>query len=284
MSEGSYARSSGMQVLDALRAQGKRIFTTDDAIRIAGELSVRPTTLRWVLYELVRSGWIRRVRRGLYSIDETDRGGPAPHPFAIATALVEPSAISHWSAMAYHGLTEQVPQIITASTPKDVVTPQMRHPGAKYGPANVWAVNHLSIRYIHVTGEHFWGIEHIWVDEFSRVPITDRERTVLDGFVSFHIFGSIREVLGTLEEHIHEINVPHLIAYALKYGQDTTIKRIGYILDQLHVPSEQLAPLAHARKPGYRLLDPQGPNRGRYISDWQIRDNIGNVEWEAPNP
>src|SRR3954449_6443565 len=119
-SKGSYARSSGMHVLDALRERGKRIFTTDDARHIASALSIPPTTLQWVLFELTRSGWIRRIRRGLYSIDETERGGPSPHPFAIATALVEPSAISHWSALAFHGLTEQIPRTIIASTPRTI--------------------------------------------------------------------------------------------------------------------------------------------------------------------
>src|SRR5688572_10494121 len=112
-----YSRPAGIQLLDSLLAGGHRIFTTQDAQAVAQELGIAPATVSWALHELVRSGWVRRLRRGLYAVDEARRGGAAPHPFAIATTLVAPSAISHWSALAHHGLTEQIPQLVTAITP-----------------------------------------------------------------------------------------------------------------------------------------------------------------------
>jgi predicted transcriptional regulator of viral defense system len=114
----AYARRRGIQLLDGLLVRGRRIFTAEDARWVAEESGIPPSTASWLLYELARSGWIRRLRRGLYAVDETYRGGPAPHPFAIATAVVTPSAISHWSALAHHGLTEQIPRVVTASTPE----------------------------------------------------------------------------------------------------------------------------------------------------------------------
>lgn len=35
-------------------------------------------------------------------------------------ALVEPMAISHWSALAHHGLTTQIPPMVQASTPRTI--------------------------------------------------------------------------------------------------------------------------------------------------------------------
>ena len=43
-----------------------------------------------------------------------------------AAALVEPMAISHWSALARYGLTTQIPPMVQASTPRTIVTPEMR--------------------------------------------------------------------------------------------------------------------------------------------------------------
>ncbi len=91
---GKYGRHQGIRLLEALLAQGKRIFTTEDAHRAAAELAIPLATSQWLLHELVRGGWIRRARRGLYFADESKRGGPAPHPFAVATKLVEPSPTS----------------------------------------------------------------------------------------------------------------------------------------------------------------------------------------------
>lgn len=275
----AYSRRAGVQLLDRLLASGKRIFTVDDAGEAGQQLGIPRSTLHWVLHELTRSGWIRRARRGLYLIDETDRGGPAPHPFAIATALVEPSAISHWSALAHHGLTEQIPQIVTATTPKDIVTPGMRSPRAdgaarSSGGGSIWDVAGLTIRYVRVRPDQFWGVERVWVDEFSRVPITDRERTILDGFVAPEVFGSLQEVVGALQEHLGEVEVPRLVTYALRYGKGATIKRLGYVLEQAGVGPELLQPLQDAPIRGYRLLDPQGPDQGPHVTQWRLRDNV----------
>jgi predicted transcriptional regulator of viral defense system len=271
---GGYARPAGIVLLDALLAGGRRLFTVEDARAIANTLGMRPSVLPGLLHSLAASGWVRRLRNGLYAVDETRRGGPAPHPFAIATALVQPSAISHWSALAYHGLTEQVPRMVTASTPKDIVTPRMRSGHSHSLPASVWEIDGLAIRYFRVQPARFWGFDEVWVDEFSRVRITDRERTVLDGFLAPEVFGSIAEAIGALEEHLTEIDVPRLVGYALRYGQAATTKRLGYILEALGVATDVVRPLRDAPIGGYRLLDPHGPDEGRYSATWRLRLNL----------
>jgi predicted transcriptional regulator of viral defense system len=115
----------------------------------------------------------------------------------------------------------------------------------------------------------------VWVDELSRVFITDRERTVLDAFVSPGLFGSIGEVLDILKEHLSELDVKRLVSYALRYGQDATIKRLGYALEQLGADPGAIRPLRRAPIRGYRLFDPQGPDRGPAIAGWHLRDNLG---------
>jgi predicted transcriptional regulator of viral defense system len=159
--------------------------------------------------------------------------------------------------------------------PKDIVTPRMRQPSSPSGEsASTWEVDGLAIRYLPVRPERFWGFDEVWVDEFSRVPITDHERTVLDAFVSPDVFGSIGEVLGILEGHLPELDIRRLVAYALRYGQDATIKRLGYALEQLDAGPDVVRLLRDAPIRGYRLLDPQGPDRGPYIAPWHLRDNL----------
>lgn len=114
-------------------------------------------------------------------------------PFAIATSLVKPSAIAHLSALAHHDLTDQIPRVVSAITPRKVVVPSMR--GARKGPEDqhVWRVTGLDLRYVVVIPERFeLGIEMIWLDERFRIPITDRERTVLDLFAM--PFGTVRSL------------------------------------------------------------------------------------------
>ena len=49
-------------------------------------------------WHLRRNGWIVSLRRGLYALASTVPGVTPAHEFEIAMALVEPAAISHWSA------------------------------------------------------------------------------------------------------------------------------------------------------------------------------------------
>jgi predicted transcriptional regulator of viral defense system len=147
------------------------------------------------------------------------------------------------------------------------------HPPS-HDSASTWEIDGLKVQYIRVQPERFWGIEDVWVDESSRVPITDRERTVLDGFVAPDVFGSLHEIVGALEEHLLEIDMPRLVEYALRYGQGAAIKRLGYVLEQFGVDETVLRPLQEAPIRGYRLLDPQGQVQGPHIARWHIRDNV----------
>ena len=170
----------------------------------------------------------------------------------------------HWSALAYHGLTEQVPRAITASTPRDIVTPRMRDRSRdQQVPASTWDVDGLSVRYVRVSSDHFWGFDQIWVDEFSRVSIMDRERSVLDGFVSPSVFGSLHEILGVLEEHLQEIDIPRLVEYALRFGRAAVTKRLGYALEELGIAPDAVRPLREAPIRGIPAASrPEWPRSG----------------------
>lgn len=273
----SYAEVQGLRLVDALRRRGKRIFTIGDAQETADTLGILRTTLGWLLPQLTHAGRLLHLRRGLYAIDDSKYGGAAPHPFAIATALVTPSAISHWSALAHHGLTDQIPRLVTASSARDIVTPRMRRRSADGEPASTWDVSGRRVRYVRVQPRRFWGFEQVWVDETARVPITDRERTVLDGFVAPDVFGSFDEILGVIEEHLAQLDVEKLIGYALRYDRGAVIKRLGYALEQVGVAPARLAPLREAPIAGYRLLDPSGPEQGPFVAAWRIRDNLASA-------
>ena len=201
-------------------------------------------------------------------------GGVQVHPFAVATSLVEPSAVSHWSAMSYHGFTDQIPHIVTAFTPQKVVTPTMRRSNAKIGTRHSWDVWGSRYEYVTVIPDHLFGIEDVWVDERFRIPITDKERTVLETFVSPRLFGGIGEALATIEEHIHELDLEKLVGYAVQYGKASAIKRLGWALERLDAPQEFVDPLEKIPIKGFRLLDPTRPRRGPYDKKWMIQNNF----------
>src|SRR5579864_7938531 len=97
LTSSQYGVTQGEQLLRKLGSQAKFIFRMEDAHREARALGIK--NLRVLLSQLVRGGWLERLSRGLYAFSTRRPASPQIPSFAIATALVKPSAISHWSAM-----------------------------------------------------------------------------------------------------------------------------------------------------------------------------------------
>lgn len=98
-----------MRVTDAYRellAAGRPVLSSAEA---AAVWRVSPATTAHRLRALLDSGVIRRVRRGLWALD------PEIDPFAIGPYLTapRPAYVSLWSALARHGMIDQIPRGIS---------------------------------------------------------------------------------------------------------------------------------------------------------------------------
>lgn len=266
--------SYGIQLFRQLIQQNKRIFDMKDAASAASIENIPHASLNKILSNLAKRGRILRLRRGLYTCigwlpEETHL-----HPFIISNHLVQPSAISHWSALQQHGLTEQIPQVITASTPSKVVFPSMRQKKATSKEKHTWEVEGIHYEYISIQKKHFFGIEKTWIDEHFQIAITDKERTLLDIFIFPKIFGGMGEALGILENALPILDIEKLISYAIQYNKKSLIKRLGWTLEYLEVDSHYLLPLQEIPMHYFCRLDPQGTATGTCDSHWMIQNNL----------
>src|SRR3989442_9828052 len=101
--------SSGGNVLRELR--------TDAALRqliAAGPVVVSPDLEPWVLRQLVRTGRIARLRRGVYLVPDSE--GRMLPPAAVAALLDPQGYLSFYRAPILHGLTDQHPGVWAAVT------------------------------------------------------------------------------------------------------------------------------------------------------------------------
>lgn len=94
---------------DLLKLGRKVITTREAATRWRTER--RATGKR--LQALEGAGLVRRLRRGLWSLD------PNLDPFALPPFLTAPlpAYVSFWSALAHHGMIEQIPRQIWVASP-----------------------------------------------------------------------------------------------------------------------------------------------------------------------
>jgi predicted transcriptional regulator of viral defense system len=161
----------------------------------ARSLGINPLTLS----DMVEAGLLVRVGRGLYRLSELE---PPGNPDLIYVHQRVPDAvICLISALAFYGLTTQIPYKVYIALPAD----SRYRPRIAYPPIEVvW----LSQAPYHA------GVEQQTVDGF-RVPIYNREKTIADCF-------KFRGKIGTdvaieaLKEYarLRDRDIPRLIEYA----------------------------------------------------------------------
>jgi predicted transcriptional regulator of viral defense system len=274
MSDSLYSQSEGMKLVESAVQELGPVFTLDRLKPIAARQGLSPKHLLTLISKLSSAGRIEILKRGVYAVKTPLYAGEIP-PFAVAAALVQPMAISHWSALAQHGFTTQLPAMVQASTPRKVVTPEMRS-GAADRPRGraVWKALGVEIEYIYVQEKQFFGHQQIWVNNWQQVSITDPERTALDLIARPDIFGGMEAAIEILEETLPRIKIPGLVQYALRYQVGAVIKRLGWLLERLGVEGDELAALQAFPVRNYYRLDPQAPAGQQYSARWHINENL----------
>lgn len=250
--------TSGIELARKLAEEGHRIFTIQQAQKTADDVSISKNYLNEALHYLTQSGWIIRLRKGLYALSSSVPGVSPIHEFEIAMAIVTPAAISHWSALHYHSFTEQIPQkvfILTTAISRQNTTIQ----GTQY-------------HCMQVKPERYFGTQKIWIGD-ARIVITDPERTLLDGLMKPQYCGDFAEVMHAFKIYMPKLKLDLIIDYALRL--DTVIaKRLGWILEHHGINLSKLEKLASLPIKGYRPLDPTRPKKGRCNQYWSIQVNL----------
>lgn len=251
----------GMDLLKVLAHEGDRIFSTERALSVSQQLNINPNYLNEMLFLLKKNHWIYPIKKGLYYLDSAMLAGGPIHEYEIGTSLISPSMISHFSAFHYHHLTDQIPHMIYVSTSKKLGSNR-----------SLKEINHIKYQIIHTKPEYFFGAVGVWIGE-AKVPLSDLERTLLDGLRAPQFCGGFGEVLAAYQSAQKRIQVKKIIDYAQRL-EISTIKRMGWVLEYIGIPQKQLTPLEKVPIKGFRSLDANGRNFGPYNTKWKIRENI----------
>ncbi len=270
----NYSFAQGVQMLEKMVTRNGPIFTLDQILSTAEYKDLSSSQIRNRISKLAKSGWIKILKRGVYMATRSLYSGSIS-PYGIAAALVQPMAISHWSAVAHHGFTTQNPVMTQATTTRKVKTPEMRN-GQAYAPRGraTWRVNEMEFEFIYTQPDHFWGFDKIWIGEWCQINITDRERTALDLIISTEIFGGVGAAIEILEDALPELDTKKLIDYAIRYNVGSVIKRLGWILERLNTDPIILSPLKRYKVEGLILLDSSGIKNNKSNNQWNIIDNL----------
>lgn len=253
-----------MKLIHEIARRGLRIFTIAQAKEVAKTIGMRQTYVPHVLYRLVHEGLVNALMRGTYALPNELLAGPPMHPYEIAMALIQPAAISCWSAMSYHQLSDQFPHALHMLTP--------RIQGTKHTSQYCFHIEGHEYHLIRVEPENYWGIDRKYFNGIG-FNVTDLERTLLDGLMRPKYCGGILEVISAFEIAASRINVERILTYSVNCSSSVK-QRLGWVCETLNILPDVCQRLREEPFQRYIALSPDKAPKGKYHRIWKVVENI----------
>jgi predicted transcriptional regulator of viral defense system len=247
-------------LLSSLSEKGKTIFRIEDVVN---ELMCSYKYAKVLANNLTKKKWVINLRRGVYLIVPLSAGVSAhytEHEFVIASRLVSPYYIAYWSALNFHGFTEQTPFTVFVATTKRTKNREVLN--TKYN-------------FVTLSKRKFFGFEPTAVSTY-KINISDREKTLADALDHPEYCGGISEAAKSLWNAKEKVSMEKIVSYAERMRNTAIVKRLGYLLESLNinVDSEILSKMRGMISPGMSALDPTCPRKGTYNTRWNLLLNI----------
>lgn len=258
-------RSDTKSTLSKLARKAKSGLISVSEASEALELSRRTAASK--LARLTRSGWLRRVRRGLYLVlnleAPADRPVSVEDPWVLAMELYAPCYIGGWSAAEYWGLTEQIFRSAHVVTAANVRHSDERILGQEF-------------RLFRVGPDRIAGASLVWRGA-ERVPVSDRERTIIDCLRHPELCGGVRhlsEIMTTYRQS-DEYSPNDLLVSARKWANGAAWKRLGFLAELLWPGERKVIEEASVHlTAGNAKLDPKISGRGKLLRRWRLWVNV----------
>ena len=236
----------------------KGTISVDEAAVILG---VSSSDAAKMLARWTKSGWMTRVRRGLYvqvPLESRTTDVVLEDSWLVAERLFAPCYIGGWSAAEYLDLTEQIFSTVVVMT---VQKPRDRRPSIK-GTA-FWLRT--------VPERALFGLKPVWRGQV-KVQVSDPSRTLVDMLSDPALGGGIRSVADMFSAYLRskDKDLELMIKYAQQLGNGTVFKRLGFLLETL-APDETLGMdlCRENMTTGNSRLDP-GLKADKLITRWRL--------------
>lgn len=208
----------------------------NDFVRITGKA---PPYCWTYISRLKRERLVFSVERGKYTVHGD--------PMLFSTHLVSPSYISFWTAIRFYGLTEQLPSDVMVASPR---------------PKKAISFNGAAIRFFKM--KEMWGFGKQRYSGFE-IFVAGKEKCVIDSLLLKNVpFDEIAKAVrdGEFGRGLAET--------ALKCGNVSMIKRLGYMMEKFGHDAESMAEKLDGN---YVRLDWNRPWEGEKNRKWKIIEN-----------
>ena len=232
---------------------------------IAPILDISASKERDLYRRLSDSGWILRLKRGVYLVPPRIPAGGKYSPGAalILKKLMEVEKgkyqICGPTAFNFYGLDDQIPNVTYLYN--------NRISGKRL-------VGNLSFQFIKVADERLGSINAVRTREDREMIYSSKARTLMDAVYDWSRFNSLPRGYGWIKGEIENESelASELVDVTAKYGNMATIRRIGYLLDTFMRNPQMINPLQRQLSTSSSLIPwiPGRSTKGKIIRKWGV--------------
>lgn len=236
--------------------------TVLDAQEVSRILEISESEANRMLSRWCKSGWVNRIKRGSYipqPIGSTIENLSAEEPFVIAQSLYGPGYLGGISAIKHWDFTEQVFELTTFFSTKNIKVTEEIVGGIKY-------------RIKKISAYKVFGNKTLWFGN-TKIVISDPTKTIVDCFDDPSIIGGMSFLSEVFDQYLDSKYYDYalLIGYSDRMKNRTIFKRLGFLMESKNLLTEgQEIELMKKISKGLSLFDPT-MKPSKIISKWNLK-------------
>lgn len=223
-----------------------------------------PQTRKQLIFRLTKKGILKTLNRGVYFYSPLEAGAAGQN---INEFLIPPIFfprgnyyIGYSTMYNYYGFTDQIFQVmyvLNSSFQKEKTIYNMR------------------LKMLKISPKRMYGLKKIKIKN-TDIIVSDKERTLVDLIYFPQPVGGLKNAFEILKEQTkdNKIDLEKFIKYLLKFPSLSTIKRVGFVLEQCGVPNRYLKPIMEkAQKTSLISLYDSKSRKGKINKTWMVIEN-----------
>lgn len=197
-----------------------------------------------LLRQMLRRGLLHKLPglQHVYQVTAPYAPQGTPDVYEVLMEANPCSALCLLTALTFHGLTDQLPKIVTVFAPESLAAaplPIGSSPEDWLGLSKPHNAKPGSLLRTPIHWFTFSDAGHLGVAEYESlgvpVRVTDPERTLIDALQRPALCGGVDKVLGAWAEAAPRIDVDRLVAYVEAMRIGVLKQRAGFVLEEVGV-------------------------------------------------